>query len=129
MAYIKGFKPKEFVLMHRLILGILDNPKIETDHKNHNRLDNRRSNIRRCTRSENRKNSTAYGSSKYLGVNIANSVSYYYDKIYCYKQIRAKIKINGKDKHLGVFTTEAEAARAYDVQAKLHHGEFANCNF
>ena len=57
------------VLMHRLILGIIDNPEIEVDHRFHNRLDNRRSEIRICTHSENRRNSRKLkGQSKLKGV-------------------------------------------------------------
>ena len=120
---LRGSKPKKFICMHRLILGILNNPEIETDHKNHNKLDNRRFNIRQCNHSENCKNTTARGKSKYLGVSIVKSKNQYNE------YIRAQIKINGKSKHLGYFNTEIEAAKIYDEQAKIDHGEFANLNF
>jgi hypothetical protein len=42
---------------------------------------------------------------------------------------RAVISINRKPKHLGVFLTEEEAARQYDVHAVQMYGEFASLNF
>jgi hypothetical protein len=43
------------VQMHRVILGVHD-PKIQVDHINGDGLDNRRCNLRSCTRSENMQN-------------------------------------------------------------------------
>lgn len=42
------------------------------------------------------------------------------------KKYRAVIKINGKRKHLGYYTTEAEARDAYMKAARKHFGELAN---
>jgi hypothetical protein len=47
----------------------------------------------------------------------------------CISQRRAQITINGKKKHLGVFVSEREAAKSYDVAARKHFGDFAVCNF
>jgi hypothetical protein len=106
-----------YLRMHRLILGLTD-PKIDTDHINHNKLDNRRLNLRTCSRAENLRNRRAHGRSEYLGV-------YYNNK----KYITAQIHVNGKTIHLGTFDTEEEAAIAYDNAAKQYHKEFANLNF
>ena len=41
----------------------------------------------------------------------------------------AQIRIDGKRKYLGIFTSEEEAAMAYDLKAEEAHGEFAVLNF
>ena len=57
------------VMMHRLILGVVDQPEIEVDHIHHNKLDNRRAMIRTCSRAENSRNrAKGRGYSNYKGV-------------------------------------------------------------
>lgn len=45
------------------------------------------------------------------------------------KKWRALIMAFGKNHHIGLFSTEEEAARACDAKAKELHGEFAYLNF
>lgn len=107
-----------WITMHRLIMNP---PKgMDVDHINHNTLDNRKCNLRVCTRSQNCRNTTPCGKSKYLGVYF----SYYKDKSY----IHSDILINGKKKHLGSFKTEEDAALAYNKTALELYGEYANLN-
>lgn len=116
-----------YLYMHRLILNAPKDKLI--DHKNHNRLDNRKGNIRLCNDTQNAMNTTAWGMSKYLGVTRCINRK----KQYKYMYWIANIKINGKVKRLGMFpyTSEGEiqAGKCYDEGAKKYHGEFANLNF
>lgn len=107
------------ILMHRLILGIIDRPEVETDHRFHNRLDNRRSKIRVCSHSENRRNSRKVkeGSSKYKGV--------YRDQ----NKWHAQIMIDDQVTNLGRFRSPVTAAKIYDEAAKETFKDFAFLNF
>jgi len=107
------------IYMHRIIIKLID--KEECDHIDGNGLNNQKINLRKCSHAKNLTNRKSWGYSRYLGVSICKKEKYYY--------IIASIKINGKDKYLGSFKTEEEAAKAYDIAAKIHHKEFANTNF
>jgi hypothetical protein len=101
--------------MHR---QIMNTPKDrQVDHIDHNGLNNQRSNLRNCTRSQNQMNRKAFGKSKYIGVNFKSN------------KIVAQIHVHGKKYHLGYFNTEEAAAIARDIASKKYYGEFANLNF
>lgn len=107
------------IRMHRVILNATEDE--EVDHINNNGLDNRRTNLRLCKRSENVRNVVKRKDTKntYKGVH------------YIKKRNRwiARIQVNGKRIHSGCFVTEKEAAMKYDELAKSFHGTFASLNF
>ena len=108
----------EVILMHRLIMEAKSGE--EVDHRNHNGLDNRRTNLRFCTHAQNAANKSFSlgGASKYKGVswNIRS------------KKWVVRIQVNNEIKHLGYFFTEKAAARIYDEAALSYFGEFAYTN-
>ena len=112
---------KTSILSHRMIFYLRNSYLPEcVDHANHDTLDNSVENLRASTISQNLMNrrSSKGSISKYLGV--------------CWHKMGGKwvaqIKINRKVTHLGLFTSETEAAKAYNTAAAKHHGEFANLN-
>lgn len=108
------------VSMHRIILGLTDS-KIQGDHKDKNGLNNQRYNLRVCTCAQNQRNKKARegGSSKYIGVHWHKKGNKW----------QSRIKMDGNQISLGLFTDEIEAAKAYDKAAKFYHQEFASLNF
>jgi hypothetical protein len=119
-GYAIGRVNDRMILMHRLIVG--EPPRgLEIDHINRNKLDNRRANLRVCTISQNRANRHKFRgcSSQYKGVSL----------IRVSNRWSAKIKENGRLRHIGTFDSEVDAARAFDREALRIHGEYAFLNF
>ncbi len=110
------------ISMHRQILGITD-PKILTDHKNRNGLDNQRGNLRICNYAQNGGNRTKSKgkASSYKGVIFLKEA--------LKKPWRSQIYINNKLIILGTFNSEIEAAQTYDISAVKYFGEFCHKNF
>lgn len=104
--------------MHRVILG-LTNPKIVTDHIDHNGLNNQISNLRVCSQSNNSKNRRVEDGRavKYKGVTTAYKNNF-----------QSRITVDKKVIWLGYFKNEIDAAIAYNNAAKKHHGEYAQIN-
>lgn len=91
------------IFLHRLILNV----DTFIDHKNGNRLDNRKSNLRQCTKQENK-------------MNIGTYKGYYHIN----EKWVAKIKQNGKQIHLGFFVYEEEASYARWCAEKILFKDF-----
>ena len=105
-------------IMHRIILGLTDRT-IHVDHIDHNGLNNRRSNLRECSSQQNRFNvRSRRGTSKFKGV--------WWDKNR--RVWRAGIKKDKRNREIGSFSTEEEAALAYNEAAIRLFGEFAHLN-
>jgi len=112
-------KRRRTILMHREVLSPPQGTEI--DHRNGDRLDNRRANLRAATKAENQRNSRSRrgSSSVYKGVcwDTANG------------KWKATITVHRRTKHLGRYKSEREAALAYNAAALQHFGEFARPNF
>lgn len=111
-------QPSRTIYMHRLIL---DPPShMGIDHHNGDSLDNRRSNLRACTHSQNAMNSRKRRNctSRYKGV-------YWHCRS---RKWIASIKIHDRQQHLGCFDNELNAAAAYNQKACEYFGRFARLN-
>lgn len=99
-----------------------------TDHRNRDKLDNRRGNLRVATISESNINKP-YDASKEKTSSF-RGVSKWECKRgkYRYEYWRATLSFNGKHIALGVRKTEMEAARLYNEMAPKYHGEFTQLN-
>lgn len=120
-TYARRRTKERRILMHREILGT-PSKGLETDHINGNGLDNRKANLRVCTRMQNQQNSNKQKngnpSSKYKGV------SFYKLK----NKWRAEISVKGLHMRLGYFENEIDAAIAYNKAAIKYFKEYANIN-
>lgn len=92
--------------MHRFVLGLgkAERYKIEVDHINRNRLDNRKSNLRIVSRQENMYNKSKYKNNK-SGV---KGVKWNKDR----NKWQVQINYNKKRIHLGLYSDLEEAKKA-----------------
>lgn len=105
------------VYLHRLLVG--PDSSGHVDHANQDGLDNRRSNLRVCTQSENNRNSRIpVSKTGYRGVERTVSGKY-----------RAYIYENNRRVLIGLFDLPEIAAIARDEMARKIHGDFAVLNF
>lgn len=103
--------------LHHFVMGQPPKGK-ETDHINHNGLDNRRENLRFVTHGQNLMNQRMK----------RNNTSGYKGVSRCGNSWKAQIQLNGKHIHLGYFKTKIEAARIYNQTAKELFGQYAYLN-
>jgi hypothetical protein len=119
--YAATFIGYDKVRLHRFLLNLKpDDPDV--DHKNGNTLDCQDENLRLATRSQNMANQPKQAgrlSSKYKGVTWEKRTGKWV----------AQICVNYKNRKLGRFLVEEDAARAYDEAAWSAWGEFAVLNF
>lgn len=109
------------LLMHRLIMDLPG--KLFVDHINGDGLDNRRSNLRLCTNSQNQANSKIRKDNKtgLKGVQIDGwALRKGRKSIY-----RASIQYQGKTIRIGRYETPELAKKVYDKKAQELFGDFA----
>lgn len=103
--------------LHRVLMDAKTGQII--DHRNGDKLDNRRCNLRFATAIENRRNRKGVSAkTKYKGIFEVRPGIW-----------RATLTIASKPIYLGEYDSEENAARAYDHEALIRHGEFARLNF
>src|SRR3972149_7546049 len=109
---VKISKRVKLILMHRIIIKNCDSFLI--DHIDRNRLNNKKENLRICTRSENYFNAIKHFDNRrgFKGVNFNLRHKKWYARIQFYK----------KRLWLGHYTTKEGAARAYNKAALKYHG-------
>jgi hypothetical protein len=103
------------VLMHRVIAGAKPGDGMQVDHRDVDKLNNRRGNLRSCLRAENLKNypRRADNTSGFKGVTRRGD------------KWLARIGFEGRYMRLGVFETPELAHEFYCLAADMLHGEFA----
>lgn len=124
-TYAKTYKKGGTIYLHRLIMGLLDATRsVFVDHIDGNGLNNYRTNIRVTNNMGNQRNArkrlSAKTSSPYKGV--------CFDADKSKSPWVARITLSGKQKHLGCYRTEIEAARAYNQAAMKIFGPYAFLN-
>lgn len=113
LVYAIRIKKGRRVRLHR---ELLSDPSSDVDHRDHNGLNNRRSNLRTCLPVQNSGNSRQRaGASGFRGVHAVKQTGRWCACI--------------AHRHLGTFDTPEEAAKAYDIAAIKRFGEFAMTNF
>lgn len=119
--YVHSQTGGQLIALHRLIMN--PSPGEIVDHRDGDGLNNRRTNLRRCSCADNTRNTRLSSifdarhrpkASRYRGVGLVNGR-------YWIAQIRHR--------YLGYFPSEEDAARAYDRAAIEEFGEFARLNF
>lgn len=113
-GYVRAKIGGHQVRLHQLVFGPIPEG-MEIDHRNRNKLDNRRENLRLATRSQQRANTrrTVRSTSGYKGVTF----------------YKGKWRAACAGKWLGDHAAVEDAAHAYDAAALEKWGEFAVVNF
>ena len=114
--YVLSNAGEKRVKLHHFVFG----NDMEVDHINRDTLDNRKENLRYCTRSQNHCNKRIQNNntSGYKGVVFAKHV----------KKWKARVYDKGRQICVGHFDTKKEAALAYNEAAIKYYGEFARIN-
>lgn len=121
-AIRKDYTINKTLRIHRVIMKTPAH--LQVDHINHDTLDNRKINLRNVTNSQNMMNTRKRNNSN----RIYKGVSYRFSDNRK-KHYQARIAIDGVRIGLGYYSSEIEAAQAYDKKAIELFGEHAFLNF
>ena len=118
-GYLVGLFMGKGIRAHRAAWAIHygEWPKDQIDHVNGIKTDNRISNLREASQSENKRNTRTYSNNK------CGLKGVHWHKIN--KAWVARIGYMGRQISLGKFETAEDAHQAYCEAAKFYHGEFA----
>ena len=118
-GYAKTWYKGKRIRMHRLITNA--SRRVQVDHRDHNGLNNQKSNLRLCSQKQNNRNvrQGKNNTSGYRGVTVEPSTGHYRPNIYK----------DGKAISFGHFKDIHHAALARDLWAVDMYGEFASTNF
>jgi hypothetical protein len=116
-GYVATKFKEKFTVMHRLILS--PPAGFDVDHRNGDKLDNRRCNLRIAKKEQNAAN---------VGINKKNTSGF--KGVSLHKHNKRFVAYIGKKPrvYLGSFGTPEEAAREYNIAAKKRFGKFARLN-
>ena len=122
-GYFEGKAFGKLERLHRLVMGA--KPGEYLDHISRDKRDNRKSNLRFCTNSQNQANAVASvrSSTGYKGVFQNNPTAKWRNP---QKPYKSSIRVRGVSHHLGYFYTIKKAKEAYDKASSFYFGEFAN---
>jgi len=117
-GYARGTIDGRTDYLHRIVAKTPH--KMQTDHRDRNTMNNRRSNLRQCTPYQNHGNATkqSRNTSGYKGVCWSKSDMKW----------QSATRLNGRTIFLGLFDTPEAAALAYNAEALKRFGEFARLN-
>lgn len=118
-GYVSRNRNNKMHFMHRELMHYPEKG-LTVDHKNRNKLDNQKSNLRVTSKSENAINKAPNRN------NTSGIKGVYWDADR--NKWNAQIANKNKVKHLGVFKTKLEAAVAYNNEAIKLYGSFAYLN-
>ena len=113
----KRLPERGIILMHRVIMNAQSGQML--DHRNRNRLDNRKINLRFCNKSQNSANAK---------LNIKNSSGFKGVCRHTSGKWVAYVSRNSQQIYIGLFNSADQAAKAYNNSAKKLYGDFALLN-
>lgn len=112
----------KYIRLHRYVMGISNEVLLHVDHINGDTQDNRLTNLRLATQSQNEQNKVVTGFVKYKGVSV--------HKGQVENPFRVQVYRNGKTQFTKNFSSSESAAKYYDDCLRTHYpSEFNTYNF